>query len=518
MQEACVFPPFTKQKNHSKLIKSNDIALYFMINPLKILCFLLLLACALVAADIFIKNHKTTKNQPSVTQTDSQKIKTVHNDYMKNGITQHIPNRTLPEKKNTEKEPAFAGTEITIPDLLDPPSKSEENQENLSSALDSNIQQDTVLSQNKDLHDQRLQIILPDTNNNQIKNYSVAKKAEPEEKNSNALSNNLRTEPTITIVSAEATVSDKITTNNTEKYIENSERQEPLKENNNAAYDVQNIKSGSVVIIIDDMGLSHRGREVENLPGPLTLSYLPYADNLSNRTAYAKAKGHELMVHMPMEALHSNLDEGATFLKIGQSEDELRKRLTYNLSRFEGYVGINNHMGSRLTQDEKSMQIVMQELKNRNLYFIDSKTIGSSIAASIAAKNGLYYEERDVFLDHEITPEYIASALKQTEKIAKSKGYAIAIGHPHHLTIEALKKWLPTLEEKGLTLVPASAVVHRYGSAKTLIARNDNNKEAEESLQTQQKETTSDTSPYVITKEGIIVLPKTYQSPIPQPE
>lgn len=220
------------------------------------------------------------------------------------------------------------------------------------------------------------------------------------------------------------------------------------------------IGGGRIAIIIDDMGLNLRSRLVEVLPGPLTLAYLPYAKNLPAQTARAGAQGHELMVHMPMEAMNATLDGGPNVLKVSQSQTDLKSTLNWGLSQFDGYVGVNNHMGSRLTSNSAAMQTVMDALKKRDLFFIDSRTIGSTVAADVARKNGLAYAERDIFLDHEITPDFIRGALQKLENTARSQGYAIAIGHPHQETINALKEWLPTLSQKGLRLVPASAVLH----------------------------------------------------------
>lgn len=231
------------------------------------------------------------------------------------------------------------------------------------------------------------------------------------------------------------------------------------------AYDEPKGK-GLVVIMIDDMGLTARSNAVERLPGPLTLAYLPYADDLPAKTARAKANRHELMVHMPMEPINGNLDGGPAVLKVGQDRAAFINILKNDLNRFEGYVGVNNHMGSRLTQDKDAMRLVMAELKRRGVYFVDSKTIGTSVAADMAAESGLAYAERDVFLDHEITPEFVQAALTKLERTAYRKGYAIAIGHLHRVTIDALKGWLPTLKDKGLTLVPASAVVKRVKGPK----------------------------------------------------
>lgn len=225
---------------------------------------------------------------------------------------------------------------------------------------------------------------------------------------------------------------------------------------------------GQVVIIIDDMGLTLRSKQVEVMQGPLTLAYLPYAKGLDERTARAKSNGHELMVHMPMEAMNGKLDGGPRVLKGSLDHNAFMDTVEWGLSQFDGYVGVNNHMGSRLTQDKDAMRRVMGSLKERGVFFIDSKTIGSSVAVDMARESGIAYAERDVFLDHEISMDFVRGALKKLEKVAYRKGYAIAIGHPHKETIAALKEWLPTLEGKGLTLVPASAVVTRP------VAVNDN--------------------------------------------
>ncbi len=219
--------------------------------------------------------------------------------------------------------------------------------------------------------------------------------------------------------------------------------------------------NGKIAIIIDDMGISLRSKLVEILPGPLTLSYLPYAENLAVRTKRARNNGHELMVHIPMEPLNGNLDGGPRVLKASQSEKGLLDTLDWGLSQFDGYVGINNHMGSKITADKKAMDQIMKDLKKRNLFFVDSRTIGSSVAAHSAREAGIPYAVRDIFIDHEVTPEFIQGALANLETKAATRGYVIAIGHPHKETIDALKEWIPTLKDKGFTLVPASNLLNQ---------------------------------------------------------
>lgn len=217
-----------------------------------------------------------------------------------------------------------------------------------------------------------------------------------------------------------------------------------------------------IVIIIDDMGMDRkRSQRTIDLPGPLTLAFLPYAPKLDDITQAAIAKGHELIIHMPMEPMDSNLNPGSIALRSGMSDVDIDAMLEKAFASFKGYVGLNNHMGSRLTKDKHAMQRVMAKLKERGLLFVDSKTIGSSVASQSAAEAGLKYGDRDVFLDHQDTPEFVHAALRQTERVASKKGYAIAIGHPKDSTINALKEWLPGLKARGFELVPVSAVVHK---------------------------------------------------------
>jgi len=167
------------------------------------------------------------------------------------------------------------------------------------------------------------------------------------------------------------------------------------------------------------------------------------------------------MVHMPMEPLNGNLDAGPHVLMTSQSEEDMLDTLDWGLTQFEGYDGINNHMGSRITADKEAMDKVMAVLKEKGLFFVDSRTINSSVAAQSARDAGIPYAVRDIFLDHEVTPEFIQNALKKLEDKASARGYAIAIAHPHKETIDALKDWIPSLEEKGLTLVPVNELLYR---------------------------------------------------------
>ncbi len=215
-----------------------------------------------------------------------------------------------------------------------------------------------------------------------------------------------------------------------------------------------------IVIVIDDVGLDRRrARQTIELPGPLTLSYMAYAEDLMQQTQKARAKGHELMLHVPMEPSSSSINPGPNVLLSGMPEDELLKNITWSLDQMTGYVGINNHMGSRFTSDRASMKIVVGALKARGYMFLDSVTSSKTVAHDFARQGGIPYAVRNVFLDHKDDLAAIKTQLRRTEQIAKRTGVAIAIGHPRDNTIEALREWLPDLNERGFQLVPISAVV-----------------------------------------------------------
>jgi polysaccharide deacetylase 2 family uncharacterized protein YibQ len=157
------------------------------------------------------------------------------------------------------------------------------------------------------------------------------------------------------------------------------------------------------------------------------------------------------------------MDPGPNVLRGDLPRAELMQRLAWGLARFDGYVGINNHMGSRFTAAPEGMALVMGELKSRGLLFLDSVTASNSVAGDIAARSGVPYAVRDVFLDNEPDdPASIHHQLAILEQTALERGYAIGIGHPHDGTVTALEQWIPEMQARGFALVPISAIVrHR---------------------------------------------------------
>lgn len=214
-----------------------------------------------------------------------------------------------------------------------------------------------------------------------------------------------------------------------------------------------------IAIVIDDMGVDRRrSNRMIGFQGPLTLSFLTYAKDLKEQGAQARAKGHELMLHVSMEPSSNKVDPGPNVLLVGQKPETILQRLRWGLDRFEGFVGINNHMGSKFTSHVASMRVVIQELKKRGLLFLDSRTSGRTVGAKLARRAGVPYVERNVFLDHDDDVEKIKAQLKTVENIARKRGRSVAIGHPRDATLKALEGWLSTVTSKGFQLVPISAL------------------------------------------------------------
>jgi polysaccharide deacetylase 2 family uncharacterized protein YibQ len=216
-----------------------------------------------------------------------------------------------------------------------------------------------------------------------------------------------------------------------------------------------------IAIVIDDVGLDRpHSKRAWELPGPLTMSFLPYAKDLRDQAKAAHAHGQELMLHLPMEPT-GRADPGPGALLVSLSESELKQRVATALDSFDGYVGVNNHMGSRFTANRPGMETVLKIFKARGLMFLDSRTSAQSVGEQTAQELGVPTMPRNVFLDDDEAPDAVRRRLAETEAIARRQGFVVAIGHPHEVTLQALAEWLPTISAKGMVLAPATAVLRK---------------------------------------------------------
>ncbi|MGB0466809.1 MAG: divergent polysaccharide deacetylase family protein [Pontibacterium sp.] len=214
-----------------------------------------------------------------------------------------------------------------------------------------------------------------------------------------------------------------------------------------------------MVLVIDDMGYNRKlGEAALALPGALTYSILPYTPYAKRFAEQAHQSGREVMLHAPM-ANTRNKALGPGALTAEMDAEAITSALNAALDEVPHVAGVNNHMGSRLTGMIKPMQWVMDTIKTRNLYFIDSITTVKALGWKVARDNNVRYLKRHVFLDHEASAEFIHRQFSAALDIAKKHGYVVVIGHPYAETIHYLKKALPELQSKGVRLVSASDIV-----------------------------------------------------------
>jgi len=213
-------------------------------------------------------------------------------------------------------------------------------------------------------------------------------------------------------------------------------------------------------LIIDDLGDRwDYGQRALALPEAVTYAILPGTPYGQRLARLAHADGHEVMLHQPMEALEpTSLGVGA--LDSRMSRDQFLRTLRANLDALPQASGINNHMGSGLTRNTEAMVWLMAELRRRGgLYFVDSRTIADSVAQRVARHEGVATIGRDVFLDHERTTAAIEKQLLRAMKLARTRGSAVAIGHPYPETLTVLEAALPRLEQFGIRLTRVSQLI-----------------------------------------------------------
>ena len=210
-----------------------------------------------------------------------------------------------------------------------------------------------------------------------------------------------------------------------------------------------------IAICIDDLGEDIAGTDkAMALPSAVALSFLPFAQTTPFLAAEAGRKGHAILAHVPMEALGA-IDPGPMALKVGARDNDIR--LAWNLNRVPGLSGFNNHEGSKFTADAASLIPVAKLAAARHLFFFDSRTMADSKVVSVARSVGADSAARDVFLDDDQSEQAVRKQLTALAAVAKRQGVAIAIGHPHDVTLKLLAAWLA--ENHGVTLVPLSEAI-----------------------------------------------------------
>lgn len=220
--------------------------------------------------------------------------------------------------------------------------------------------------------------------------------------------------------------------------------------------------SCSVAIVVDDLGYDAEvGRGFIRLDLPLSLSFLPIAPNTAVLVREAREKKRECMLHLPMEPNYfPRLNPGPGALMTNMDDREIREILGQHLQKIPGARGVNNHMGSYFTQRKDKMKVVLNEVKCRRLFFLDSRTTAKTVAFETAKEMGIPAAKRDVFLDNENATKAIRFQMERLLGMARHSGSGIGICHPNRRTLHVLEEYIPRMK-KNFNVVPVSELTRR---------------------------------------------------------
>jgi polysaccharide deacetylase 2 family uncharacterized protein YibQ len=216
-----------------------------------------------------------------------------------------------------------------------------------------------------------------------------------------------------------------------------------------------------LAIIIDDLGYDRAAAEaILEMRAPLTLAVLPHLPLSAPIAEEANRRGQQVLLHLPMEASNGDAKQETILLHEGLPPKQAEQIVDGMLATVPHAIGVNNHQGSRATSDAALMEDLMQLLRGRNLFFIDSRTTPGSRAYAAARRAGVPAAYRRVFLDDVPTRDATLRRLTVAVEDARENGWSIAIGHPYPTTLEALREFLPRAASRGVRLVFASELVH----------------------------------------------------------
>lgn len=213
-------------------------------------------------------------------------------------------------------------------------------------------------------------------------------------------------------------------------------------------------------IIIDDVGYNMEiVRALSALGKPLTVAVLPSCPHTADAARAAAASGMEVMLHLPLEALAPSAVRAPGTIDTTMSEADIERRVAEFLDQIPSVRGVNNHAGSKATEDPAVMDNILKVIKERGLYFIDSRTSRRTVAFDAARALGVPTAARRIFLDQPPGADTVRLRLAELFRIARKTGSAVAIGHARPDTVEALRTGLALADQEGVRLVFASEIV-----------------------------------------------------------
>lgn len=218
---------------------------------------------------------------------------------------------------------------------------------------------------------------------------------------------------------------------------------------------------GEIALIIDDFGFRQdMVAEFSAIRRSFTFAVIPFKPYSADAAAKGLASGHQVMLHLPMEPM-AGIDsaDAAATVRAGMTAAQVRELIDRSTGSLTGIIGVNNHQGSRATADRALMEPVMKELKQKGLFFVDSRTSGRSVAAETARRENVKTTENDLFIDGIADADYVKKQLRTAGDMALRLGSVTVIGHARPTTAAALREMIPELEAKGIRFVFVSQVV-----------------------------------------------------------
>lgn len=215
-----------------------------------------------------------------------------------------------------------------------------------------------------------------------------------------------------------------------------------------------------IAIIVTGLGMNARltNLAISGLPAEVTLAFSPYGQNLELFAETARDASHETLLMVPMEPMDYPInDPGPHSLLTTLSAEENIDRLHFVMSRFTGYVGLINDMGSRFTTDQDALRPVMADLQRRGVMFVDSRATNASIVLQVARDFGIPWAENTLYIDNTASRAEIDRYLGELETMALARGLVVGVGHPYPITVERIIAWAPGLAAKGIKLVPITS-------------------------------------------------------------
>ncbi|MBI5183868.1 MAG: divergent polysaccharide deacetylase family protein [Nitrospinae bacterium] len=217
----------------------------------------------------------------------------------------------------------------------------------------------------------------------------------------------------------------------------------------------------SVAILIDDIGWErNRAEEFLKIDAPISFSILPHLPLSETIAEEINRFDRDILLHLPMEPHgYPHTDPGIGAIMSNMRVEDLEYELTKDINSVPYIIGINNHMGSKVTEDKNIMRIILKMLQKRDLFFLDSITSSNTVAFKVARDMGIKSAQRKLFLDNIQEIDYIKRQIMRLGEIAKRDGSAIGIGHPHKVTAAALREMIPELRKEGIDIIPISRMV-----------------------------------------------------------